>query len=116
MDMREYRHYIGLSITQGAGELHLSGQLERHPTMLKILYFARLREAFGAAHEKVALPAGVINVAGLLAFLRARGGNWEKELAPQRNFRVAVNQDMADPETAISAGDEIALFPPVTGG
>ncbi|MSQ59424.1 MAG: molybdopterin converting factor subunit 1 [Betaproteobacteria bacterium] len=84
--------------------------------MLKILYFARLREAFGASHEEIALPAGIVNVGGLVAFLHSRGGNWEKELAPQRNFRVAVNQDMADPETKISAGDEIALFPPVTGG
>jgi sulfur-carrier protein len=83
---------------------------------LNILYFARLREAFGAAHEKVPVPMGVKNVAALLEFLRARGGNWEKELAPQRNFRVAVNQEMASAETEISAGDEIAIFPPVTGG
>lgn len=84
--------------------------------MVKILYFARLREAFGADQEKLPLSAGITDVASLLAALRARGGVWEKELAPQRNFRVAVNQDMAGPETLIAAGDEVALFPPVTGG
>lgn len=84
--------------------------------MVTILYFARLREAFGADSEKLALPAGVRDVSGLLDMLRARGGAWEKELAPQRSFRVAVNQDMADAATAVGAGDEIALFPPVTGG
>lgn len=84
--------------------------------MVKILYFARLREAFGADHEKLTLTSDVTDVAGLLALLRARGGAWEKELAPNRNFRVAVNQDMAGPETRVCAGDEVALFPPVTGG
>ena len=84
--------------------------------MVSIMYFARLREAFGKDKERLTLPANVSDVAGLLQHLRARGDNWEKELAPQRNFRVAVNQDMAGPETIITAGDEIALFPPVTGG
>lgn len=87
-----------------------------HPSMVKILYFARLREAFGADQEKLNLTADVTDVAGLLALLRARGGAWERELAPNRSFRVAVNQDMADPGTPVSAGDEVALFPPVTGG
>lgn len=84
--------------------------------MVKILYFARLREAFGADQEKLPLSTELKNVASLLATLRARGGAWDRELAPQRNFRVAVNQEMADGETPIAAGDEVALFPPVTGG
>lgn len=84
--------------------------------MVTLLYFARLREAFGSDGERLSLPAEVGDVAGLLGFLRARGGVWEKELAPQRNFRVAVNHDMADPSTRVAAGDEVALFPPVTGG
>ena len=84
--------------------------------MVSIMYFARLREALGKDKERLTLPVDVSDVAGLLQHLRTRGDNWEKELAPQRNFRVAVNQDMAGPETIITAGDEIALFPPVTGG
>lgn len=84
--------------------------------MLTLLYFARLREALGVSSEQVSLPAGVDDVAGLLVWLRRRGGVWEAELAPGRAFRVAVNQEMAEATSAVGEGDEIALFPPVTGG
>ncbi|MFN0318133.1 MAG: molybdopterin converting factor subunit 1 [Burkholderiales bacterium] len=84
--------------------------------MVRILYFARLREAFGADREQIALSPQIADIAGLLAHLRSRGGPWERELAPHRNFRVAVNQEMAGIETKVAMGDEVALFPPVTGG
>ena len=84
--------------------------------MISLLYFARLREALGVSSEQVDLPAEVSDVAGLVAWLRRRGGAWDEELAPGRAFRVAVNQDMADAATALKDGDEVALFPPVTGG
>lgn len=84
--------------------------------MLTLMYFARLREALGVSSERVDLPADVRDVAGLTAWLRNRGGAWEAELAPGRAFRVAVNQDMAEGATTIRDGDEIAIFPPVTGG
>lgn len=84
--------------------------------MVKILYFARLREALGADQETLPLSSELNCVGDLLKLLRSRGGNWEKELAPNRNFRVAVNQEMASAETSVGAGDEVALFPPVTGG
>lgn len=84
--------------------------------MLDLLYFARLRERFGREAERVVLPAGVSNVAGLTAWLRARGEPWSVELDAGRNWRVAVNQDMAGPDTLVRDGDEVAFFPPVTGG
>lgn len=84
--------------------------------MVKLLYFARLREAFGTSSEEAALPGDVSNVAGLTEWLRRRGGVWAEELAPGKLFRVAVNQDMANGDTRIGDGDEIAIFPPVTGG
>lgn len=84
--------------------------------MLKLLYFARLREALGLASEEVPLPAGVENVAGLREWLRHRGDKWAAELASNAQVRVAVNQDMANHDTAIMDGDEVAFFPPVTGG
>lgn len=84
--------------------------------MLHVLYFARLRETFGLDAERLDLPAGVGDVAALTAHLRARGEAWERELAPGRSWRVAVNQDMAGPDTPVSDGDEVAYFPPVTGG
>jgi molybdopterin synthase sulfur carrier subunit len=85
-------------------------------TTVNVLYFARLREAFGVASEQVHLPDGVMTAAGLLDFLRGRGEAWARELADGRPYRIAVNQDMAVPETALREGDEVAVFPPVTGG
>ncbi len=84
--------------------------------MLNVLYFARLRESFGLDTERLDLPADVGDVAALTALLRARGDAWERELAPNRSWRVAVNQDMAHPDTPVRDGDEVAFFPPVTGG
>lgn len=84
--------------------------------MLNILYFARLKETLGQGAERIDLPAGVADVAGLTAWLRARGGVWEQELASARPVRVAVNQDMARGDTPVGDGDEVAFFPPVTGG
>ena len=83
---------------------------------LKVLYFARLRERLGVAEEVVELPDGMGMVAMLLDVLRVRGGVWAEELAAGKNFRVAVNQDMAGMEAPIEDGDEVAIFPPVTGG
>lgn len=83
---------------------------------VSVLYFARLREALGTQREELALPEGVTTVAALRAHLRQRGGAWEKELAADRPVRIAVNQDMAAPDTPLCNGDEVAVFPPVTGG
>lgn len=82
---------------------------------MKILYFAGLRERLGVGCEELELPAGVSDVAGLLVFLSARGGQWAA-LATVRNLRYAVNQEMARPDSPLAAGDEVAFFPPVTGG
>lgn len=84
--------------------------------MIKVLYFARLREDVGRASEELALPADVTTVAALRAHLMTRGGAWQAALAQGRALRVAVNQEMAEPGTPVHAGDEIAFFPPVTGG
>lgn len=84
--------------------------------MITLLYFARLRETFDQSSEQVELPAQVKDVRSLTDWLRQRGGVWQEELAPARPVRVAINQDMANSETAVHDGDEIAFFPPVTGG
>ena len=83
---------------------------------VKLLYFAALREQLGIAHEALALPPDIDTVAGLRAHLIERGGAWQSALAGTRALRVAVNQDMAQPTTPVKAGDEVAFFPPVTGG
>jgi sulfur-carrier protein len=83
---------------------------------VKLLYFARLREAFGTQAEEAALPEGVRDVSALLQWLRSRGGAWDTELARGRAFRVAVDQQMAAESTRLRDGAEVAVFPPVTGG
>ncbi len=84
--------------------------------MVQLVYLARLRDAFGSSGERVELPDGIASVSALLQWLRTRGGAWALELAPGRAVRVAVNHDIARAETPLKAGDEVALFPPVTGG
>jgi len=84
--------------------------------MITVLYFARLREALGTSTEQIALPASVRDLEGLRALLVARGGAWGQELAPGKPVRAAVNQAVAVGDMQISDGDEVAFFPPVTGG
>ena len=84
--------------------------------MVTVLYFASLRETLGVAREQVALPAGVPTVASLVESLRSREGAWPVAFAEQKPWRVAVNQRMADLATPVKPGDEVAFFPPVTGG
>ena len=84
--------------------------------MVTVLYFARLREALGTASEQIALPDDVRDLDGLLRMLTGRGGVWLDELAAGKPVRAAVNQDVAHGATHIADGDEIAFFPPVTGG
>lgn len=83
---------------------------------LKLVFFARLREDLGTQAVQLALPESVGTVASLRAHLAARGGAWATALAQGRAIRVAVNQEMAQPATPVKAGDEVAFFPPVTGG
>ncbi len=82
---------------------------------LRILYFAWLRERVGTAEEAVALPEGVATVADLIAWQRARGDRFAGAFA-SRTIRCAVNQSFAALDAPVSPGDEVAFFPPVTGG
>jgi sulfur-carrier protein len=85
--------------------------------VVTLLYFASLRESLGVSREQVALPAsGTPTVSTLLDSLRARDARFTEAFAPGKRWRVAVNQQMADLATPIRPGDEIAFFPPVTGG
>ena len=83
--------------------------------MIKLLYFASLRERLGTGGESMAFPAGLVTVATLRDDLAKRGENWVA-LTTTRNLRVAVNQTMVGFDTPLKDGDEVAFFPPVTGG
>jgi molybdopterin synthase sulfur carrier subunit len=84
--------------------------------MVTVLYFASLRESLGLAREQVALPPGTATVSALLDALRSRDGRWSEAFAAGKAWRVAVNQQMASTATPLKPGDEVAFFPPVTGG
>lgn len=83
---------------------------------IKILYFAGLREALGTSSESLELPADIKTVGELRTHLAARGGKWAEQLAPARNVRMAVIQLMVPAHAPVKDGDEVAFFPPVTGG
>jgi molybdopterin synthase sulfur carrier subunit len=83
---------------------------------MRLLYFAWLRAKIGSAEEELALPSQVHDVKSLLEWLKARGPNYAEALKDLSAVRVAVNQDYVGPEHPVRDGDEIAVFPPVTGG
>ena len=84
--------------------------------MVTVLYFARLREALGTGSEQIALPASGVDLATLQKTLESRGGAWAQAFGQSKSIRAAVNQEMASPDTPVKDGDEVAFFPPVTGG
>jgi sulfur-carrier protein len=81
-----------------------------------VLFFANLREQLGTGVEVVDVPDSASTVAGLRLHLMQRGGAWQEVLADMKVVRVAVNQDMAAANAPLNPGDEVAFFPPVTGG
>ncbi|MGB8276242.1 MAG: molybdopterin converting factor subunit 1 [Alphaproteobacteria bacterium] len=83
---------------------------------MKLLYFAWIRSKTGIAAEEVDPPAEVKDVASLIAWLGGRGGGFTDAFSDPRVVRVAVNQEYARGDHPVARGDEIALFPPVTGG
>ncbi len=83
---------------------------------MRLLYFAWLKTKTGVAEEEVAPPAEVTTVAELLAWLKTRGPGYAEALEDLSALRVAVNQEYARPGDPVAPGDEVALFPPVTGG
>jgi molybdopterin synthase sulfur carrier subunit len=80
---------------------------------IQVLYFASLKEALGKSGESLDLPAGITTVGALRDWLVVEG---RSALATAKNLRCAVNQDMAGLDAPVREGDEIAFFPPVTGG
>ena len=83
---------------------------------LQLLFFAGLREALGVERESVQIPASVTTTGELQVWLAARGGAWAQALAAGKAVRVAVDQVLGGPGTALRDGAEVAFFPPVTGG
>ena len=83
---------------------------------MRILYFAWLRQKIGFAEEEVTPPAEIHDIARLREWLATRSPGHAAAFADAKQIRAAVNQDFAAPDHPVAAGDEIAFFPPVTGG
>jgi molybdopterin synthase sulfur carrier subunit len=81
-----------------------------------LLYFAWVRQKIGRGEETIELPAHVTTVTELVAWLRGRGPGYADAFADTSRLRAAVNQDHAGFDAAVGARDEVAFFPPVTGG
>ncbi len=83
---------------------------------IKILYFARLKEAVNYSTEDIDLPADVSTVTALKNYLAKRGETWANLFNGKQVVRAAINHVLVDDLAIIQAGDEVAFFPPVTGG
>lgn len=83
---------------------------------MKLLYFAWLKTKIGISEEEISPPEDVRTVAELITWLKGRGPAYAEALANDAVVRVAVNQEYARPDQPVRSGDEVALFPPVTGG
>ena len=83
---------------------------------IKVLYFARLKEAVNYSTEDIDLPADVLTVTALKNYLSLRGETWADLFNGKQIVRAAINHALVDDLAMINAGDEVAFFPPVTGG
>ena len=83
---------------------------------MKLMYFAWVRQRIGMADETVEAPSDVATVADLVGWLRTRGPGYAEAFSDTRAIRYAVNQDYVEPDHPVTPGDEVAFFPPVTGG
>ena len=84
--------------------------------MAKVLYFASLAETLGTPGEQIELQPGCRTVDDLVKTLRSRGEPFAAAFDGKTRILVAINQEMSDPSAEIGPADEIAFFPPVTGG
>ena len=87
-----------------------------HPRKVKLLYFAWVREKIGRASEEVALPDNVATVADLVTWLKTRGPEFGEAFARADVVRAALDKTHVKSDARIAEAQEIAFFPPVTGG
>jgi molybdopterin synthase sulfur carrier subunit len=84
--------------------------------LITVLYFARLKESLNYSTEEMDLPEGVKTIAQLKTHLAKRGEAWAHLFNGKQTIRAAINHALVDNEAAVKNGDEVAFFPPVTGG
>lgn len=84
--------------------------------MVRIKFFASLRETLGVEEESLEVPLNVVTIADLRRYLMSRGDTWSESLALNRSVKVALNHAMVDGNEVLIPEAEVAFFPPVTGG
>ena len=84
--------------------------------MIEIKYFARLSESLGMRSEQLEIDEQIQTASDVIDQLITRGGNWADEFSGDNKILVAINQEMRESGASINDGDELAFFPPVTGG
>ena len=84
--------------------------------MINILYFASVKDALGMSAEQIDLDVSITDISSLRDWLCKRGEPWQRALGNQQRLLASVNQTMARTDTPVLDGDEVAFFPPVTGG
>jgi molybdopterin synthase sulfur carrier subunit len=83
---------------------------------IKVLYFARIKESVNYSTEDITLPADVATITALKSFLAQRGEVWADLFNGKQTIRAAINHELVDNMATMNEGDEVAFFPPVTGG
>ena len=83
---------------------------------IKLFYFAKVREVLGIDREEIDVESDIKTLAELVAFLKLRGSQWQSIFDMSSSYRMAVNQELAEESHTINSNDEIAFFPPITGG
>ncbi len=83
---------------------------------IKVFYFARLKEKLNYSTEDLEMPDEPLTVLKLKAFLAKRGDVWGQMLMGKLKIRAAINHELVADSASIADGDEVAFFPPVTGG
>ncbi|KZL14828.1 molybdopterin converting factor subunit 1 [Pseudovibrio sp. Ad37] len=83
---------------------------------MKIRYFAWLRERTGTSEETIELPETVKTAGELISWLAARDEGYAFAFEQPETIRIAVNQEHVEEDHVLSGTEEVAFFPPMTGG
>lgn len=83
---------------------------------MRLVYFARVRDAIGLDAEYRELPSELQTVGDCVAWLAAQADNYASAFADPSRLRYALDQQLVWEETLLERADELAIFPPVTGG
>ena len=83
---------------------------------MRVLYFAWVKEKVGVTEEEIQPPAGVVTIAQLIDWLKARGPEFADAFAKSEVIRAAIDRIHVRHDAKIAGAREIAFFPPVTGG